>query len=221
MSLLHGLGIDIHVGANGAGGDIALPVGRRFNLRAGGDYAQYSRHFTEEGANIDAALRLGNGRVALDWFPFGNGFRVSPQMVFAVQTQVTATVLIPPGETVELDGHDFISSFTNPLHGCALVTTRKTAPGLSVGWGNISPHGERHWSFPAELGFYYIGQPNLNVSFSGSACEPTLPSSVGCEDVTQDADFQSSLTAFVKRNQHNLSYASFFPIASIGVGYRF
>jgi hypothetical protein len=44
---------------------------------------------------------------------------------------------------------------------------------------------------------------------------------VGCESVDQDPGFQQNLTAFKARNDHNLSYASFFPIFSVGVGYRF
>ena len=219
--LFHGLGFDVHAGVNGAGGDIALPVARRFNVRVGGDYLRYSGQFTEQGADVDAAVRLGNGRAALDWFPFGNGFRVSPQLVFAIQTRLDATVVIPPGRSIELNGQEFVSSDFDPLHGAATVRTRKTAPGISVGWGNISPHGDRHWSFPTELGFYYIGQPSLTVNFSGTACDPTQPPAIGCEQVAQDPDFQQSLAAFIRRNQHNLSYASFFPIASVGVGYRF
>ncbi|MGI4853599.1 MAG: hypothetical protein ACRYF4_06070 [Janthinobacterium lividum] len=220
-SFLHSLGFAVHVGINGAGGDIAMPVAQHFNLRVGGDYAQYSTTFTEEGANVSAALRLGHGKVAVDWFPFGNGFRISPMAVFAVQTHVDATVLVPAGSTITLDGSDYVSSNADPLRGSAQVKTRSAAPGLTVGWGNIAPHGNRHWSFPVEIGFYYIGQPDLTVNFQGSACDPNYPQPLGCQDVTQDPGFQKDLGAFIRRNQNNLSYASFFPEASFGVGYRF
>lgn len=220
-TFFHSLGFAVHVGINGAGGDIALPVAQHFNLRVGGDYMQYSTTFTEEGANVAAALRLGHGKVAVDWLPFGNGFRISPVAVFAVQTHVDATVLVPSGSTITLDGSDYVSSNADPLRGSAQVKTRSAAPGLTVGWGNIAPHGDRHWSFPVEFGFYYIGQPDLTVNFQGSACDPNYPQPVGCQDVTQDAGFQKDLGAFIRRNQNNLSYASFFPEASFGVGYRF
>lgn len=220
-SLWHGLGFSAHIGINGAGGDIALPVAPHFNIRAGGDYTRYSTTFTEEGANVAAALRLGHGKVALDWYPFGNGFRVSPMAVFAVQTHLDATVLVPAGQTITLDGGDYVSSNADPLRGSATVKTRSAAPGLTVGWGNIAPHGERHWTFPVEVGFYYIGQPNLTVTFQGSACDPNYPQPLGCQHVTQDAGFQRDLNAFIRRNQNNLSYASLFPEASFGVGYRF
>ena len=190
-------------------------------MRLGGEYFKYSSSFAEDGANVTASLQVGRGVAALDWFPFHNGFRISPQVAFAIQTQVQANVIVPAGQTISLDGHDFTSSAANPLQGSGFVDTRKAAPGISIGWGNISPRGGGRISFPVEVGFYYIGQPNLRVNFSGTACDTEQPASIGCEDVTQDPDFQKSLNAFVVRNQHNVSYASFFPIASIGIGYRF
>ncbi len=219
--LLQSIGVDVHAGINGIGGDIALPVTRHFNVRVGGEYFHYSDQFTEQGANVDASIRLGNGKAALDWYPFRNGFRISPQIVFAIQTQASGTVLVPPGQTISLNNSNYVSSTADPLHGSGLVTTRKSAPGISLGWGNISPRENRHLTFPVEFGFYYIGQPNLQVSFSGSACDPTVPQTIGCQSVDQDAAFQASLKAFITRNQHNISYAAFFPIASFGVGYRF
>jgi hypothetical protein len=220
-SLLNAIGVDAHVGVNGIGGDIAVPVAQHFNLRFGGQYFRYSDSFTQDAANITASLHLGNGTVAIDWFPFHNGFRISPQAVFAIQTHVQANVIVPVGQTITLNGEDFTSSATDPLHGTGAVNTRKAAPGISIGWGNISPRGSGRLSFPVEVGFYYIGQPDLKVSFSGTACSTQVSTSIGCEDVTKDPDFQNSLNAFVRRNQHNVSYASFFPIASVGVGYRF
>lgn len=130
-----GLGFDTHAGINGFGGNIAMPVALHFNLRVGGDYFAYKTSFTEEGANVNAALHLGHAKAALDWYPFRNGFRVSPQMMFAVQTHVAATVLVPSGSTITLDGSDYVSSDADPLHGSASVGTRKVAPGFTVGWG--------------------------------------------------------------------------------------
>lgn len=215
------LGFETHFGINGFGGSIAMPVAPHLNVRAAGDYFRYSTSFTEQGANVTAALKLGHGRLLLDWYPFRSGFRISPQLVFAVQTHVDATVLVPSGQTITLDGTDYVSSNADPLHGSASVKTRSVAPGLTVGWGNIAPRSSRHLTFPVEVGFYYIGQPDLNVAFTGSACDPKYPQALGCQSVNNDAGFQSDLAGFIRRNQNNLSYASFFPEATVGIGYRF
>jgi hypothetical protein len=215
------IGVDVHAGINGIGGDVALAVAPHFNVRLGGELFGYSTSFQEEGANVNATLRLGGGRASLDWFPFHNGFHVSPLLVFLNQTNVRASVIVPPGETISLDDGDYVSSQTDPLHGSASIGVWKTSPGLTIGYGNIIPRSGKHFSFPVEVGFYYVGQPTLKVDFSGSACDPSEPQPPGCQPVQQDAGFQHDLAAFIRRNNNNLSYASFFPVASLGVGYSF
>lgn len=215
------IGVDVHVGIDGIGGDVALAVAPHLNVRLGGQFFGYSTSFQEEGANVDATLRLGGGRASVDWFPFHNGFHVSPAVVFLNQTSVRATVIVPAGETISLDDGDYVSSHTDPLHGSASIGVWKTSPGLTIGYGNIVPRSGKHLSFPVEVGFFYVGQPTLKVDFSGSACDPSEPEPLGCQPVQQDADFQHDLAAFIRRNNNNLSYASFLPIASFGVGYSF
>jgi len=215
------IGIALQVGINGIGGDIAVAVSPHFNLRLGGQFFGYTSSFQEEGANVNASLRLGGGKASLDWFPFHNGFHVSPLLVFLNQTSVHATVIVPPGQIISLDNGDYRSSHTDPLHGSGSVGVWKTSPGLTIGYGNIIPRSGKHLSFPVEVGFYYVGQPTLKVDFSGSACDPSQPETIGCQPVQQDVGFQHDLAAFIRRNNNNLSYASFFPVASFGVGYSF
>jgi hypothetical protein len=215
------LGFATRVGFAGAGFDIATPLARKFNLRAGTDFFNYDTSFQEEGADVGINLHLRSSHVALDWFPFGGHLRLSPQLVFGNNNRVLATAVIPSGSTVTLNGQDYISSYSDPLHGSGRIDFRKVAPGFSFGFGNVIPRDRSHVSIPVEMGFYYVGQPRLQVAFTGSACDPNYPPSVGCQSVDQDAGFQQNLTAFRERNDHNLSYASFFPILSVGVGYRF
>lgn len=215
------LGLAARVGVGGAGFDIATPLARKLNLRTGTDFFSYAASFQEEGANVGINLHLRSSHVAADWFPFGGRFRLSPQLVVGNNNRILATAVIPSGTTLTLNGQDYISSYSDPLHGSGRIDFRKVSPGLSFGFGNLIPRDHSHFSVPVEAGFYYVGQPQLQVAFTGSACDPNYPPSVGCESVNQDSSFQQSLVAFKARNDHNLSYASFFPIFSIGVGYRF
>jgi hypothetical protein len=215
------VGIASRVGLGGAGFDIATPLSKKFNVRAGSDFFSYSTSFQEEGANVGINLQMRSGHASLDWFPFGGRFRLSPQMVFANNNRVQATALIPSGSTVTLNGQDYISSFSDPLHGSGLVDFRKVSPGLTFGFGNIIPRTRSRFSIPVEIGSYYVGQPGLKANFSGSACDPSQSPAIGCQSVTNDAGFQKNLAAFIARNNNNLSYASFFPILSVGFGYAF
>ncbi len=215
------IGVAWRSGIGGAGFDVATPLSRRFNARTGFDYFGYALSFKEEGADVNAALRMRSGHASLDWFPFNGRFKISPLMVFANNNRIRATALIPAGSTLSMNGQDYVSSASDPMHGSGSVTFRKVSPGLAVGLGNMIPRRNGHISFPVEAGFYHVAQPKLKVDFSGSACDPNYPPSVGCQSVTQDPGFQKDLAAFIARNNHNLSYASFFPIFSAGFGYSF
>ena len=216
-----GVGIGLYGGLGGAGVDLATPLARKFNVRAGAEYFSYSTTFQDQGANVAIQLRMQSGHASLDWLPFGNGFRLSPVVVFLNDNRTRATALVPPGSTITLNGQDYISSATDPLHGAGSIDFRKVSAGFTTGWGNIVPRTSRHFSFPVEAGFYYVGQPGLKVSFTGSACDPTQPLAIGCESVNQDAGFQQSLSQFIAHNNHNLSYATFLPIFRFGLGYSF
>jgi len=213
--------IALRVGLGGIGADMATPLSRHFNLRAGAETFSYAYNFTDTGANVATTIRLRSGHTSLDWFPFGGSFRISPLVNYGNNNAFRGTVLVPAGSSITLSGSDYVSSTADPLRGSASVGFRKTSPGLSFGFGNMIPRTGKHFSFPVEIGFYYVGQPTLKVAFTGSACDPSQPQPLGCQSVNNDAGFQSSLTAFTARNNHNLSYASFFPVLSSGVGFRF
>ena len=215
------IGVATRTGLAGTGFDVATPLATRFNLRAGTDFFSYATSFQEEGANVGINLHLRSSHAVLDWFPFGGRFRLSPQVVFGNNNRILATAIIPSGSTVTLNGQDYVSSATDPLHGSGRIDFRKVSPGISLGFGNLIPRDRSRFSIPVEMGFYYAGEPSLQVAFSGSACDLNYSASVGCESVDQDPGFQQNLAAFKVRNDHNLSYASFFPIFSVGFGYRF
>lgn len=215
------IGFDSHAGLGGIGFDVATPLSRRINIRAGSDFFGYSTTFQDQGANVAASLRMRWAHASLDWFPLAGRFRMSPLVVFANNNRAKAAALIPPGSTITLNGQDYSSSPADPLHGGGSVDFRKTSPGFTLGMGNVIPRTSNHLSVPVEAGFYYVGQPGLKVNFTGSACDPTLPPEIACEAVDQDPGFQQNLAAFVARTNHNLSYASFLPVFSVGFGYAF
>ena len=218
---LQSIAIYPHFGSDGIGVDFATPIGKHYNVRLGTSIFHYASSFQDQGANVDIRMKLQSGHANLDWFPFGGRFRVSPLVVFGDSSGIRGTVLVPAGSTITLAGADYTSSHADPLHGTASVNFRKVSPGLSIGFGDFIPRRGSHFSFPVEAGFHYVGQPQLKVSFSGSACDPSQPELIGCQSISNDADFQHSLAAFTARNNNNLKYASFLPILSVGVSYHF
>ena len=91
-----GFGLATRVGFAATGFDVATPLATRFNLRAGTDFFGYATTFQEEGANVGISLWLRAGHAALDWFPFGGHFRLSPLVVLGNNNRILANAIIRP-----------------------------------------------------------------------------------------------------------------------------
>ena len=214
-------GILASIGTAGAGIQLGIPVVPHVAVRIGGDYIRYTGTYQYEAANVASALQLGNGRATLDYFPWAHRrFHISPTLIFANQTHVAADVTVAPNTNFDLGGQTFYGSATDPLHGTGRIDLRKTSPGITVGFGNIT-HGRGHWTFPVEMGAYYNDTPKLQINFTGTACVANEPPELTCQRVQDNAEFESSLNNFRARQEHNLTYAKFIPIFNFGVGYRF
>ena len=215
------LGIDAKVGANGIGFDVATPLAPKLNLRGGASFFGYTvDNLVEDGFNIKGNLTLRSVNASVDWFPFSNGFRISPGIMLYNGNRFHGTATVPAGSTITLNNTDYTSDPSDPL-----VATfdspnnrfgNRVGPTITTGWGNIIPRSGKHWSVPFEIGFEYISPPKINLGLTGSAC-----SADGCGNVQTDAETQANVQAqqaIINDDIHNLR---FFPILSIGVGYKF
>lgn len=214
-------GVLATIGTGGGGIQFGIPVVPHVALRIGGDYIRYTGSYQYDAANIAASMTLGDGRATLDYFPWRHRrFHISPTVIVANQTHIQANATITPNSSFDFGGGSYYSSPSDPLHGTGRIDLRRTSPGLTVGFGNIT-HGRGHWTFPVEMGAYYNDVPKLQINFTGTACDANEPPIIGCQRVQDNPDFQKSLATFQARQLHNLTYAKFIPIFNFGVGYRF
>jgi hypothetical protein len=215
------VGAAVSVGTLGIGGQAAFPLSQRTNLRAEGNFFSYnSATYTNDGIGYTGTLKLHSAEALLDWFPFGGSFRLSPGVQFYSGVGASATLAVPPGQSFTLNHVSYISSTAVPVTGTAKLTTNVAAPMFTFGWGNIVPrHEHSHISIPFELGFVYQGAPKVSVVLAGKACDtPTL----NCRDVTTDTGIQSNLVAQQKIVSDDIGqYFRFYPVISIGFGYKF
>jgi hypothetical protein len=211
------VGVAVKIGVEGIGFDVATPLARKFNLRGGASFFSYQGSLTEDGIQINPDVRFRKAAASLDYYPFGNGFRVSPGFVFYNGNHATATAMVPGGQTFDLNDTTYTSSAVDPVRGSAVVDFgKKQAPSFTVGWGNIVPRRGGHWSVPFEVGFEYIGKPTLTYNLIGTAC-----SSDGCGTFTNDAEIQADLKAEQDELNRDIAPLRFYPIVSIGLGYKF
>jgi len=215
-----GFGIGVKAGLLGAGVEVATPLSYHLNVRAGGNYMNFSDTLTSSGISYDAALKFRSAEASVDWFPWAGGFHISPGALLYNNNQIGGGAHVAAGDTFTLNSTTYTSSATDPVTGTGSVTMNKTAPKVTVGWGNLVPRNGHHFSVPVELGFAYIGDPKVAVSLSGIACY-TYQGTQYCDNVATDPTIQSNLTAEVKKLNKDAAVARFFPILSLGFAYRF
>ncbi|WP_103933844.1 hypothetical protein [Bryocella elongata] len=209
--------VGVKAGVTGVGFDIATPLARKFNLRAGGTFLGYTLNVKEDGIPVAAHLLLRTGTVGVDYFPFGGGFHISPSFTFYNGNHINGTATVPGGNVITLNGQDYTSDPTNPLHGdFSMVFGRRTAPGVTIGWGNMIPRSGRHFSVPFEMGFEYVGDPQVVINLSGNACQ-----NGGCGPVNSDPSFQANEAKEQQLLNDDIKPLRFFPVISLGFAVRF
>ncbi len=214
------IGVDVKIGAGGIGFDVATPLARKFNLRGTGYFFRYNTTITENYVSYGGDIQLASGGLSLDWFPFAGSFHVTGGFLAYNGNELTGRGSINPNESFTLNGKTYYSSATDPVHASAsLVLGSKAAPSFSVGWGNIVPRkANKHFSVPVELGFAYVGYPHVDLGFNGSTCDAL---GEACQTVGNNPTFQQDLAAQRTKYRDDLSAFRFYPIVSIGFGYKF
>jgi hypothetical protein len=213
------VGVAVSAGTLGVGGQAAMPLSQRTNLRVEGNFFSYNgATYTNDGINYTGTLKLRSIEALLDWFPFGGSFRVSPGVQLYSGPSAAANLAVPSGQSFTLNHTSYVSSTSVPVTGNAALTTRAASPMFTFGWGNIAPrHG--HISVPLELGFVYQGAPKVSMALAGKACDF---SGLNCRDAATDAGIQSNLAAQQKIVSDDIGqYFRFYPVISIGFGYKF
>lgn len=207
--------VGFRFGSGGIGGELATPLSRHLVLRGGGSAFNYSTSFTTNGLNAAGTLQLHSAYVAGNYYPFHNGFFLSPGVEFHNKNNVNATLNQPGGTIFTLNDVDYTSQPGDPVKGNAsIVFGKAAAPRLTLGFGNMFPASGRRLSFPVEIGAEYASAPVVTLAFSGSAC-----TNQGCGSINTP-DNQANITGEQTKLNNDLNPLRFFPIISFGVTYR-
>lgn len=212
------IGIGVKVSSLGVGFEAAVPVMSRANIRAGFNMFNYDRTLSQDGVSYQGKLNFRSSEAYFDWFPFGGSFHLSPGVVLYNGNKITANASVPANQTFSFNGQDYASDASDPLTGDAKLDFKRLDPAFLLGWGNLAPRGRKHWSIPVEFGAVYQDAPRLLLNFTGSACDA---GGVNCQAVAGDPSFQSNLQAERDKLNHDLAPFKFYPVISIGFGYKF
>ena len=213
------LAVRLGVSSGGIGAELATPLSRRVNLRAGTSILSTGFNPTISGVDVLTHVHMASAFGTLDIHPFRGAFRVSTGITFFNDVNAVMTGTLAPGSSFSLGDTNYVSSPGDPLNGWAQVNLgKKIAPRLTIGWGNLIPHHPgQHFSMPIEIGAHYVGAPTVLMSVNGSACD----SQNQCGPVSMGETFQADLQTEVAKFKKTISPFAIVPIISTGLSYKF
>jgi len=196
--------VGLGLGTEGIGGTVtAAVIPGRLNVNLGVSRFDHNFNFTADNANFNSKLTLGGEPITLSYYPFhGYGFNVQAGIII---NQNSANVTGQPnaGGTYTINGATYTAAQVGTLSGKTNFNT--VAPYIGVGWGN-PVFGSSRWTFMANAGAMYEGNPNVTLSATGAAANPQLASDVRAA--------QNSVNS-------KLNFLNWWPVVSVELAYRF
>src|ERR1700720_4168425 len=184
------IGVGVKLSTLGIGGEVAIAVSHRSNVRFGFNAFSYGHHFVKDGVTYKGNLDLRSAQATYDLFLL-KGFHVSPGVLFYNGSKVSANASVPGGQTFTLSNTNYVSDPADPITGTGKLTVYKAAPMLLFGIGNLVPRSG-HFSVSFEIGAAYQGPPRVTLNLSGSACDST---GLFCRSISSDPTIQTNIAA--------------------------
>jgi hypothetical protein len=217
------LGIGVKVSTLGVGGEVAVRVLNRANVRAGFNLLGISHSFASNGITYSGSLHLRSAEAHFDYFLF-RSFHVSPGVLLYNGDNLSATASVASGQTFTVSGTQYESSASNPIAATFTASVNKVAPEILIGIGNLVPRGSRHWSINADFGVAYEGAPKIAFGVTGIVCQPPNTTGLTCVNAGTDPTVQGNVVAQQAQYNHDVStqvYYRLWPVISTGFSYSF
>jgi len=196
-----GLGVALKASTMGIGGDIALGINEKMDVRLGFDMMGISRDFNFEDQDINydasASIKLGSITALYDYY-IGKSFFVAGGFgynLFNIGVNGKANKGLEYGDIIipkEKIG-DFVFD-VNP--------GMKISPYLGLGFGRALG-SEKNFAFAFELGTYYQGAPDISIQSTGLLAPTSNP------DLGQE-----------KRLEGQINQYCLYPVMKISLSYR-
>jgi hypothetical protein len=155
----------------------------------------------------------------LDFFPWRGKFRLSGGATVYNNKGFIGSLDVPNGNSFTLGNDKYYAS--GPLVGTGNFKLGGNFGGrVSFGTGNLIPTKGR-FTFQSELGIEFVSAPTVALGFTGSVC--TSAQGANCAsptNVSNFTQFQTDVTAEQNKLENDVNFVKFYPIVSIGIGYR-
>jgi hypothetical protein len=132
------IGAAVKLSTYGVGGEVAVSVRHRTNVRAGFNAISYSRGFDKDGIHYNGQVDLKTFEAHYDIFPWAKNFRVSGGVLVYATDPITGTASVPGNQSFTLGGVTYYSDPTNPARSAGKIVFNRAAPTVTFGFGNLA-----------------------------------------------------------------------------------
>ena len=219
------IGVDVNLSLFlfSPGIEVATPVTRKSNVRAGFNAFIYDKTFHNDTNQYGGRIDFKTFQAHYDYFPFGGGFHVSGGLLAYFGDPLTATI---SGPSFKLNGQKYYpANNVSAITGTGKISFDTVSPTITIGYGNIvSRKPNKHFTVPVEFGVAFQGSPKARLSFANAVLctnadvPPTDPS---CQSPTTGATLLTNIAAEQNKLNNDLSIIKAYPIFSVGFGYKF
>lgn len=159
------LSVALNVSSAGPGLELAAPLGSQFALRAGFTTLPFgfSYDYDKKGLEVkaDADVKLMNGNILADWFPFRKAPFHLTAGLYMGNTGIEATG--HSNQAFEIGGTLIRPDEQGAIQ--AKLKTNAVKPYFGLGFGRSIPRS--HFGFKMELGAMYHGAPKIETNGTG------------------------------------------------------
>ena len=218
-SIASHFGMGIKVSTLGAGIEVAANVAHKLNVRGGFNDFSYSRTINANGFSADASLLLRSVEGHVDYFLIGP-LHISGGALFYNDNHASGNLTVTGGNSFTLNSTTYYSDCSGPITGSATLGLNKAAPTVTLRLGNLVGH--HRFSINFEAGAAFQGSPTVAMNLAGTACTSTpCVTGVYTINAATDPGLQTNLQAQQKKYSNDLTAFKFYPIISLGFGFKF
>ena len=197
-----GLAATAKIGTLGLGIELTKGITDNMNVRAGLNGFSYDYSSVESNVDYKFDLDLRSVSLLADWYPGSGGFRLTGGALLN-GNEISGRAR-PTDGTYEIDGVNYDSADVGTLS--AKIDFKSLAPYVGIGWGNALGTDAR-WHFALDVGLLFQGSPSARLSADGI--------------LASDPVFQENLRNEQASLQNDVDDFKYYPVFSVGIGYRF
>jgi hypothetical protein len=202
----------------GVGEHVSTNLSIRIDIRAFENFFPVNHSFTQSDFNIALHIRFANAGLAADYYPFHRGFHVSPGLLFYNRNRVNASLKAQQNAVFTINNIDWYSDNSDPVHGSGRLDLGGNGFMITAGYGRITSHNEKQWTFPFQAGVAFINTPKAQFNLGGQICNAN---GTNCQPAATYPGFADALAAQLVTWNKDAAPYHVFPIVEGGVAYTF